>query len=151
LHHAPALHGGAICDCRPRRVEVHLLRRAVVCKNIVIVINDQVCSDVIPMRPERRRSKSARSSSFWQMMTLPRSYRRLIRKTTRKTITRSPREPGQTNQPPPLEYPATKHPESPKVATDAANSLANFVDTDNTPRTLSRFCTSTLHSMSQSH
>ena len=85
------------------------------------------------------------------MTTLSGNYRRLIRKTIIKTITRSPSEPGQINQPPPLEYPATKHPESPKVATDVANRAANFVDTDDIATTLSKFRTSILHSMSQSH
>jgi hypothetical protein len=66
-------------------------------------------------------------------MAFPRSlvrsrYRRLIRKTMTKTMMRSPREPGQRNQPPPLEYPATKHPDSPRVATAAATIAADFVN-----------------------
>src|SRR5258705_8422508 len=69
-------------------------------------------------------------------------YRRLIRKTINKTITRSPREPGQTNEPPPLEYSATRHPESPKVATDAANKAANFAKRVDVESTLRRFRTS---------
>jgi hypothetical protein len=77
------------------------------------------------------------------VMALPKRYRCLMRKTISKTIARSPRPPGQRNQPPRLEYPATKHPESPNVATHAANSVANFANRVNPGRTLCRFRTST--------
>jgi len=76
-------------------------------------------------------------------------YRRLIRKTISTTIRRSPREPGQTNQPPPLEYPATRHPESPKVATEAANMIANFAKRVDVESTLCRFRTSNSVTLSQ--
>ena len=66
-------------------------------------------------------------------------YRRLTKKTTIKTMIRRPKEPGQTNQPPPLEYPATKHPDSPRVTPDAATSAASRVSKDGLKQTLCRF------------
>jgi hypothetical protein len=44
-------------------------------------------------------------------------------KTTNTTIRRSPRPSGQTNQPPPLEYPTAKHPDSPHIETQLANTV----------------------------
>ena len=40
----------------------------------------------------------------------------------------SPTLPGQTNQPPPLEYPATKHPDNPKVTEHAASGIISLAN-----------------------
>jgi hypothetical protein len=115
--------------------------------------------DVLDRTPFRytciaQRTKSFSSSGrvrsnphLQRCMALPRSfvmshYRRLIKKTTTKTMMRSPREPGHRNQPPPLEYPATRHPDSPRVAPDAATIAANRVSTVDLGRTLFDFAPS---------
>jgi hypothetical protein len=59
---------------------------------------------------------------------------------------RSPKEPGQMNHPPPLEYPATRHPERPSVAMDTANSAPKHVRSDSLVRFLCRFRFKLLHS-----
>jgi hypothetical protein len=69
-------------------------------------------------------------------MKFAKRYRRLIMKMTTKMITRSPRPPGQTNQPPPLEYPTAKHPESPNVATHNADSPTTLADKVNIEKSL---------------
>jgi hypothetical protein len=82
---------------------------------------------------------------FSKRVVMPRGYRRLTRKTTNKTIPISPRLPGQINQPPPLEYPATKHPESPEVATDAVKSTDNLLNKVRLEATPWGFRTGLLH------
>jgi hypothetical protein len=60
------------------------------------------------------------------MESTPNRYRRLTRKIIKRTMTSSPKLPGQMNQPPPLEYPATRQPDDPTVATHAARRVNSF-------------------------